>query len=178
MALAVLISLACLCLSLLVACGRYSGFAVAQPLEINPIRSGSCKINNFSDIVSQESQDLVLLNNPIWSDLIGTDYIAHVRAATLPSGCTYRYVYYPNLTGRPTILFLHGLPSSSHDWRHQFAYFAGRGYGIVAPYLLGYGGSDKPSDPAEYTLKKQAAEMIDLVECVGAEKLVSVGHDL
>ena len=116
------------------------------------------------------------------SDLNGTSYINHVHTATLPSlNRTYRYVqYHPNpVTKKPTILFLHGFPSSSFDWRKQFDYFASRGYGILAPDLLGFGGSDKPSNPEAYTLKKQATELVGLLDCVtGGGKAVVVGHDL
>ena len=80
---------------------------------------------------------------------------------------------------KPTILFLHGFPSSSFDWRMQFDYFSSKGYGILAPDLLGYGGTDKPSDAGAYTLKKQADEVVALLECVtGGGKAVVVGHDL
>ncbi|KAL8705589.1 MAG: hypothetical protein Q9225_008018, partial [Loekoesia sp. 1 TL-2023] len=106
-------------------------------------------------------------------------YISHVRAAHLPSGHTYRYVdYRSHIPDKPTILFLHGFPSSSFDWRRQFDYFASRGYGVLAPDLLGYGGTDKPADVEAYTLKRQADEIVKLLDCVGVEKVLSVGHDL
>ena len=80
---------------------------------------------------------------------------------------------------KPTILFLHGFPSTSFDWRRQYTYFASRGYGIVAPDLLGFGGTDKPNNPEAYTLKKQAAEVVGLLNCAtGGGKAVVVGHDL
>ena len=77
-----------------------------------------------------------------------------------------------------TVLFLHGFPSSSYDWRHQFDYFSSRGYGIIAPDLLGYGGTDKPADAKVYTLKTQASEIIDLLDCADVGTVLSVGHDL
>ena len=97
---------------------------------------------------------------------------------TLPSGPTYRYVHYPSTHGKPTLLFLHGFPSSSFDWRHQFDYFATRGYGVVAPDSLGYGGTDKPSNPEAYLEKKQAHEAIELLDCIHVKEVVPVGHDL
>ncbi|KAL8728162.1 MAG: hypothetical protein Q9181_005436 [Wetmoreana brouardii] len=109
----------------------------------------------------------------------GVDYIPHVRAAHLRSGHTYRYVNYrSHIPEKPTILFLHGFPSSSFDWRRQFNYFASRGYGVLAPDLLGYGGTDKPADVKAYTLKRQADEIAELLDCVGVEYVLSVGHDL
>ena len=118
----------------------------------------------------------------IQSDLNGTTYKNHVRIIALSSSNhTYRYVHYMPRpwNEKPTILFLHGFPSSSFDWRMQFDYFHSRGYGIVAPDMLGYGGTDKPSNPEAYTLKRQAAEVVELLDCAtGGGKAVVVGHDL
>ena len=61
----------------------------------------------------------------------------------------------------------------------QFDYFSSKGYGVLAPDMLGYGGTDKPSDPEAYTLKKQASEVVALLDCVtGGSKAFVVGHDL
>ena len=74
----------------------------------------------------------------------------------LPSGTKYRYVHYsPRCHDKPYILFLHGWPDSSYLWRNQFEYFHRLGYGIVAPDLLGFGGSDKPANLSAYFLKNQ-----------------------
>ncbi|KAG8533950.1 uncharacterized protein KY384_001692 [Bacidia gigantensis] len=118
------------------------------------------------------------------SDLNGATYTSHVQSAQLASGHTYRYIHHPPQPHRhgnekPTILFLHGFPSSSYDWRYQFEHFASRGYGVLAPDLLGYGGTDKPEDANAYTLKKQTDEVVELLNCAGIGKggVVSVGHD-
>lgn len=61
----------------------------------------------------------------------------------------------------------------------EFEYFSQLGYGIVAPDLLGYGGTDKPIDPQEYTLKKQVTDVVEFLDCVaGTGKALVVGHDL
>ncbi|KAG8528160.1 uncharacterized protein KY384_007077 [Bacidia gigantensis] len=121
-------------------------------------------------------------SHPNVSDLVGTTYLDHVHSVKLPSsGRVYRYAYYAPSpqANRPTILFLHGFPSSSFDWRRQFTYFALKGYGVLAPDLLGYGGTDKPSDPAAYAMKSMAADVVDLLDCIsGAGKAVIVAHDL
>ena len=138
-----------------------------------------CAINKSPDVVCLHPNEANLCLHMSQTDLIGVDYIDHVRAVTLPSGQTYRFVHYaPQTPTKPTILFLHGFPSSSFDWRHQFAYFSSRGYGIVAPDLLGYGGTSKPSNPEAYTLKRQASEVTELLDCVGVGKATVVGHDL
>ena len=49
---------------------------------------------------------------------------------------------------------------------------------MLAPDLLGYGGTDKPTDVQAYTLKSQAGEVNELLDCVGVGDVLSVGHDL
>ena len=142
-----------------------------------------CSIEKHPDVVSissflYETGSTQLTLAPK-SDLLGTTYISHVRTASLPSGNKYRYVHYtPKSQNQSTVVFLHGFPSSSYDWRYQIPYLVSKGYGVLAPDLLGYGGTSKPNDPGAYTLKKQATDIVKLLDCVGAKKVVSVGHDL
>ncbi|EON62394.1 hypothetical protein W97_01616 [Coniosporium apollinis CBS 100218] len=77
----------------------------------------------------------------------------------------------------PYILFLHGFPSSHYDWRYQIPFFAERGYGIIAPDLLGYGGTDKPTDPGAYRMRKMSREVAGILDCEGIESVHGVGHD-
>ena len=72
----------------------------------------------------------------------------------------------------PEILFLHGFPSSSFDWRGVCDLLEGRGW--IAPDLLGFGLSEKPSGRA-YSIFEQA----DLVEALvaGRRQMLLVAHD-
>ncbi len=76
---------------------------------------------------------------------------------------------------QPPLLFLHGYPSSSYDWRHAFDYFDGPR--LMAFDFLGYGLSDKPRNQL-YSLRMQA----DIVEALAArfegEPVVIVSHDM
>jgi len=102
----------------------------------------------------------------------------HAKTVTLPSGTTYSWVYIPKKdVSKTTILFLHGFPSSSYDWLFQIPYFTSKGYGVLAPDLLGYGGSDKPDSPEGYVFKKQAADIIAILHHEGLDKIHAVGHD-
>ena len=81
----------------------------------------------------------------------------------------------PGDLDRPPLLFLHGYPSSSYDWRHAFGELEGRR--LIVFDFLGYGLSDKPRDQV-YSLQIQA----DLVEAV-AERFANgpvtiVAHDM
>lgn len=75
----------------------------------------------------------------------------------------------------PTILLLHGYPSSSFDFRHVIAQLAGRAW--LTLDFLGFGLSDKPR-PHRYSLLEQA----DIVQSVVSESVqgpvVLVAHDM
>ena len=44
----------------------------------------------------------------------------------------------------PLVLFLHGFPQSSYEWRHQVAALGAAGYHAVAPDLRGYSPGARP----------------------------------
>lgn len=80
--------------------------------------------------------------------------------------------------GSPVVL-LHGNPTSSYLWRHLFSAI-GDGHRVIAPDLLGMGGSEKlPSTDAEaYRFAGQAAHLEVLLDVLGAsDRVVLVGHD-
>lgn len=79
---------------------------------------------------------------------------------------------------KPYLLFIHGFPSTSFDLRHQIDYFVSRGYGIVAPDLLGFGGTDNPLDLEEFTLKRQVLDIGAILDCEGIDDVFAIGHDL
>ena len=95
----------------------------------------------------------------------------------LPSGTTYSYVHVKPSSEKPYILFLHGFPSSSYDWRKQIPFFSQLGYGIIAPDLLGYGGTDKPTGLEAYKLKAICQDVISILEVEQIGKVYGVGHD-
>ncbi|KAL5357562.1 putative epoxide hydrolase [Aspergillus floccosus] len=100
------------------------------------------------------------------------------KKATLSDGTTYGYVSVsPQSRSKPTFLLLHGYPSSCFDWRHQIAGLQKAGYGIIAPDLLGYGDTDKPTDPAAYRLKTMSGHMAEILDIEGVERAIAVGHD-
>ncbi|KAJ5625410.1 hypothetical protein N7510_001719 [Penicillium lagena] len=97
---------------------------------------------------------------------------------TLSTTHTYNYVYIPAVKPSfPTILFLHGFPSSSYDWRHQITFFAAQGYGVLAPDLLGYGGTSKPAAVEGYKTKKMAAEITEILDHENLARVHAVAHD-
>ncbi|KAI0709898.1 alpha/beta-hydrolase [Earliella scabrosa] len=99
------------------------------------------------------------------------------KQTTVRRGHIYRYYASPATSGKPTLLFLHGYPSTSYDWHRQVEYFQPLGYGILAPDCLGAGGTAKPLDDKEYRQSAMAEDIVDILKAEGVDKVVGVSHD-
>jgi pimeloyl-ACP methyl ester carboxylesterase len=77
----------------------------------------------------------------------------------------------------PPLIFVHGWPELSTSWRHQIPAFGALGFRCVAPDMRGYGRSSVPGRHADYALPHIAADMLELLDSLGAERAVWVGHD-
>jgi pimeloyl-ACP methyl ester carboxylesterase len=77
--------------------------------------------------------------------------------------------------GRSPVLFLHGYPSSSYDWRDAFDRLDG--HRLFAFDFLGFGLSDKPREHL-YSLRGQADLVEALAQRFGDEPVVMVSHDM
>ena len=75
----------------------------------------------------------------------------------------------------PTIVFLHGYPSSSYDWRLVLPALAG--HRILLFDFLGFGLSAKPAD-WRYSLLRQADLVESLVAAQTSGPVLIVGHDM
>ncbi|MBV1902504.1 MAG: alpha/beta hydrolase [Marinosulfonomonas sp.] len=70
----------------------------------------------------------------------------------------------------PTILLLHGFPTSSHMFRNLIPELA-ENYHVIAPDYPGFGASDMPdADTYEYSFANNAALMTDLLDQKGVGK--------
>ena len=77
----------------------------------------------------------------------------------------------------PLVIFVHGWPELSISWRHQLPVFGGMGFRAVAPDMRGYGRSGVYDRHEAYALSESTADMIELLDSLGREKAVFVGHD-
>lgn len=75
------------------------------------------------------------------------------------------------------IIFLHGWPELSVSWRGQFPEFSALGFRTIAPDMRGYGRSDVPQRYEEYALEHVVGDMIELIDSLGVERAIWVGHD-
>jgi pimeloyl-ACP methyl ester carboxylesterase len=76
----------------------------------------------------------------------------------------------------PLLLFLHGFPSSSYDWR-ELIELRPAGEATLAFDFLGFGLSEKPPDH-EYTLAWQADAAEELVRRAGSPPIFVCAHDM
>ncbi len=77
----------------------------------------------------------------------------------------------------PLVVLCHGFPELAYSWRHQIPVLAGAGFHVVAPDMRGYGRSDRPADQAGYDLVNIADDLAGLLDALGQERAVFVGHD-
>jgi pimeloyl-ACP methyl ester carboxylesterase len=77
--------------------------------------------------------------------------------------------------GQPLLLFLHGFPSSSYDWRGVLELLPG--HATLAFDFLGFGLSEKPREHL-YSLMWQADATEALVAAAAPESVFVVAHDM
>lgn len=75
------------------------------------------------------------------------------------------------------MIFVHGWPELSYSWRHQLPVMAGLGLRAIAPDMRGYGRSSLYSRHEDYALEQIVTDMIALLDTLGVEKAIWVGHD-
>lgn len=96
---------------------------------------------------------------------------------TVSRGFHYSYFFSPAKDEKPTLLFVHGFPSLATHWARQAVFFKAKGYGLIIPDQLGYGGTSKPTATEVYAYSHLAHDMAEIVEHENVSKVVSIGHD-
>ena len=102
---------------------------------------------------------------------------AFYKDTTVSRGLTYHYYYSPAQPSKPTLLFCHGFASGSRDWQGLALLLKEKGYGVLIPDMLGYGGTAKPKDPAAYLPSLVSRDIIDILDAEKLTTVIAVGHD-
>ncbi|KAF8655339.1 hypothetical protein AX16_003112 [Volvariella volvacea WC 439] len=103
------------------------------------------------------------------------------RTERLSTGRSYHFVdqipenYDPRRS--LTLLCVHGFPDFWYGWRHQIGPWVRMGARVIVPDMLGYGETDKPTDPSEYSTKKLSDDLAALLDLLGIDRAVLIGHD-
>ena len=104
--------------------------------------------------------------------------MAHIQKdVKTKRGLNYHYLFVPSQAGKPTLVLLHGFPSTIRDWRFQIEHFSSKGYGLVVPDMLGYGGTDKPLDVKYYSWQDMSSDILDILDAEALDRVIVVGHD-
>jgi haloalkane dehalogenase len=121
------------------------------------------------------------MTNSIKGTAVGTG--APSQGATLPAFTEHRVphaggsLYVRDFPGiGPAFVVLHGFPDNSHIYDRLIPHLAAAGRRTVALDFLGFGASDKP-EGALYSFEQQLGDLEAVVDALGLEKIIPVGHD-
>ncbi|POS71370.1 hypothetical protein DHEL01_v210238 [Diaporthe helianthi] len=93
-------------------------------------------------------------------------------------GFEYTYFVSSAAAGKPTVLLQHGFPDEAAMWEGFIVnHLRPAGYGVIAPDLLGYGGTSKPTNPAVYKYADLASDIVEIIDAEKVDKVISMGHD-
>lgn len=76
-----------------------------------------------------------------------------------------------------TVLLMHGEPSWSFLYRHMIPVLAGAGHRTIAPDLIGFGRSDKPTPRTEYTFQRHVDWMTAWLTGIDLDGITLVCQD-
>ncbi len=96
---------------------------------------------------------------------------------TSADGLTLRYRDYPGRADRPPLLCIPGLTRNCRDFEPVAERFAGE-WRVIAIDLRGRGQSDYARDPASYMPMQYVADVAELLDQAGLERVVAIGTSL
>lgn len=75
------------------------------------------------------------------------------------------------------VLLMHGEPTWSYLYRKMIPIITSAGYRIIAPDLVGFGRSDKPSDRNDFTYERHVDWMQAVIDHLALDAITLVCHD-
>jgi haloalkane dehalogenase len=76
-----------------------------------------------------------------------------------------------------SVLLMHGEPTWSYLYRKMIPIITSAGYRIIAPDLVGFGRSDKPSDRNDYTYERHVDWIQAVIDHLALDAITLVCHD-
>lgn len=104
----------------------------------------------------------------------------NLRQNHLSVGAEINYAYYTSQSQNnlPTLLLLHGCPDTASLWSDLInTHLLPAGYGVIAPDLIGYGLTDKPSGLEHYSLAAICKHLLSILDHEQLNKVIVLGHD-
>ena len=120
--------------------------------------------------------DFVRTDDARFTDLPGYPFEPHYADVPDLEGGSLRMHYVDEGEGE-VILCLHGQPSWSYLYRKMIPVFVDAGYRVIAPDMIGFGKSDKPTQRDSYTYANHVAWIKALIETLGLQSITLVCQD-
>ena len=98
-------------------------------------------------------------------------------AGALDAGQRMHYIDEGPRDAAVTVLCLHGNPTWSYLYRHMIPVFTRAGLRVVAPDLIGFGRSDKPSDEGWHQFDRHRQSLLNFVEALDLQRVMLVCQD-
>ena len=104
--------------------------------------------------------------------------IRGVRHRTVETNGISMHVAEAGEPGGTPVILCHGFPELWYSWRHQLPALAAAGYHVIAPDQRGYGRTTKTDEIADYDVFHLTDDLLGLLDDLGQERAVFVGHDM
>lgn len=75
------------------------------------------------------------------------------------------------------VLLMHGEPTWSYLYRHMIPVFTAKGHRVIAPDLVGFGKSDKPTERSDYTYQRHVDWMASVLTQLDLRGITLVCQD-
>jgi len=113
-----------------------------------------------------------------FDELPGFSFEPHYHEVVDPYLGTLRLHYVDEgPAGADPVLLLHGQPTWSYLYRHVISALRDAGHRVLAPDHLGFGRSDKPTTPSQYTFAGHVDRLKSLVDNLGLNQMTLVVQD-
>jgi pimeloyl-ACP methyl ester carboxylesterase len=99
---------------------------------------------------------------------------------TSGDGVRLAYEEFGEGNGGTPLVFCHGIAVNGIQFHEDAAWFAARGHRVLVPHLRGHGLSDSPVPVSRETLtiERLAADLVEMLDDAGADKVHWVGNSL
>ena len=103
-----------------------------------------------------------------------------VHHFTSSDGVRLAYEVFGESNSGTPLVFCHGIAVNGTQFHADAAWFAARGHRVLVPHLRGHGLSDSPVPVSRQTLtlERLAADLIEMLDDAGADKVHWVGNSL
>jgi len=113
-----------------------------------------------------------------FDNLQGYQFEPHYLDVTAPGAPPLRMHYLDEgPRGGSPVLLLHGEPTWSYLYRTMIGPLAAAGHRVLAPDLIGFGRSDKPTQLAEYTYQRHVDWVTSWITALNLRDITVVVQD-